>query len=240
MHADCNPSWHRAAATAVVPHATLPALVLAVLQALDPAPFTELLTQEQLAHLLAYIPAKERMGSCSLICRTWRAAANLTVTEITTHSKAADSLSTWLQANTAKVPARSISMKSKSWRESRSSTVRLVLPVHQLRFLQSLTLDNISWAAAAAPDAATAQPPAAIEPSSGTHMLFGVLIRLSSTQQGAAPAPSDSLSSLTALTRLDLGGQSVALGGLSALTGLKELRCQGTARYEGHPGHDHI
>lgn len=101
--------------------------------------------------------------------------------------------------------------------------------MHQLRFLQSLTLDSISWAAATAPEAATS-----LQPSSGI-LFFGVLIRLSSTQ-GAAPPPSDALSSLTALTRLDLWGKSVALGGLSALTGLKELRCQGTARYEGNPG----
>lgn len=236
--ADCTPSSHQPLLLLCCGCGSrgLPVRVLAVLQASDPASFTELLSQQQLAHLLAHIPVKERMGSCSLVHSTFAAAAKLTVTEITTHNKAVGSLSTWLQAHVAKVPVRSISVKTKSWRDNRSSTNRLVLPVQQLRFLQSLTLDSISWAAAAAPEAATALPPAAAQPSSsGGSLLFGLLFGLSSTQ-GAAPAPGDALSSLTALTRLDLGGKSVALGGLSALTGLQELRCTSTARYEGNYG----
>jgi hypothetical protein len=201
----------------------------------------QLLTQEQLAHLLAHLPAKERMGACSLVHNSWRAAANLAMAEITCPSKGAGSLSTWLQANCGNVHVKSISVKPHPWRDNHSSSGGLLLPVHQLRSLQSLTLHDINWSPAAAPAAAAALPPAGAQRSSGSSLVgLRPLESRRRRRQGAAPAPtssqfapSNSLSSLTSLTRLDLEGKSVVLGGLSALTGLKELRCKLTRRHQG-------
>jgi hypothetical protein len=187
------------------------------------------------------------MRSCSLVHSSWRAAANLTRTEITCDPDDVSSLSAWLQANCAKVPVRSIRAQHYRHATWRICPDRLVLPGAQLRFLQSLALDNVFWVAPAAPEAAAALAPAGPQHSSGSSLVgLRPLESRRRRRQAAAAAPTptqqasqaagDSLSSLTALTRLDLEGKSVMLGGLSALAGLKELRCKGTAHYSGNFG----
>jgi hypothetical protein len=110
----------------------------------------------------------------------------------------------WLWAHTAKVQVSSLTVL-------RNIDLGLKLPVAQLQRRQDLELQHVEWSPSTE--------------SAGTEMQVDASISGGSSSSSSSSL--QPLAALTALTRFALTGSSVRLEGLSALTGLQELYCQG-------------
>jgi len=158
---------------------------------------------QQLAYLMEHVNVRERLSSCALVHSSWRAAAAEATTEFSLLQGRDNSisLSAWLQSHCSKVWLSGITITRVTAPTERGKVINaLQLPTANLQHLQQLSLSCVPW------------KPATV--SAGQQTL-----QSSSGQQAALPG----LASLTALTGLVLSGTSVRLGGLEALTGLKEL-----------------
>jgi hypothetical protein len=169
------------------------------------------LSLDQLAPVLSHVDIRPRLSSCSLVSSTWRTAAARATTSIRVGDRTPwASFEQWLWAHTAKVQVSKLEVATSSGHlESLPTSSReLRLPVAQLSSLPELDLYFCFWSPA------TAAPP---QPTGSST------IRSSSSTS----ASKQGLAGLTALTRLALTGSSIRLTGLSALTSLQELLCEG-------------
>jgi hypothetical protein len=184
---------------------------------------TPQLPQELVSHVLRHVDMQQRLGSCSLVCRAWRAAAaaatstvilNLS-TSCSNSSSKSNSLGQWLVAHGAGVTHIDIC------EEPLPTGVTIQLPYTTLKQLQQLYVRNCGLeqqAGSTSNSASTVQqqheqqqPQAAY-----AHHPYG-------NSSNAGP----SLACLTSLTSLTLDnvtwGLADGLAGLSALTGLQQL-----------------
>jgi hypothetical protein len=166
-------------------------------------PFASL-SPDQLADVLSHVDIKQRLSACSLVSTTWRAAAAQATTSITAQYTPA--FGPWLRSHSAEVQVSSLHVTNS---DARASILQLAMPLSQLRSLKALTLIHTPWHPGPEAAFAAAQPQADVSTRHSSSFWT----------QG--------LEQLTALTQLKLTSWSVKLAGLSALTGLRELTCQG-------------
>lgn len=161
-----------------------------------------------LAEVLQHVPLQHRLGSCALVCSTWRAAAavatkSLDVTVKWGNKDTLACLSTWLGSHPVKACISSIRVHVPNC----YSGQQLLLPLLQLQGLQVLHLDTTLWGSADEPSAAAGHP-AQQGPTAASE---------------SAHSSTANLAALTALTSLKLHQCAVNVAGLQALTRLREL-----------------
>ena len=158
------------------------------------------LSEQLLVRVLQHVQPAQRLGSCALVCRAWRAAAAMATTEIDkayVTQATCDSLSAWLQSHPAPAAISSISINA-PW--SSNPQLQLQLPLQQLRGLHVLILERVPW-----------MPAAQLQQAAGPAGAAAGLQALPALQ-------------LTAVTHLELDGVSVQLDGVASMTALQKLK----------------
>jgi hypothetical protein len=184
-----------------------------------------------LPQLLRHVDLRQRLGSCSLVCKSWRAGAAAATSMVSVlikydieagRSRRADSLAQWLNAHGAAVTH--IDVVSELF-----GSVPLQLPWATLTQLQHMHLSGCvleeqpkcsSGSSKAEPALWQQQHPASQQVSSCANS--------SSSSSHSSASSQPSLACLTSLTVLALSdimcGLSDGVAGLSALTGLQQLQ----------------
>jgi hypothetical protein len=171
------------------------------------------LPEELVAHVLRRVELQQRLGSCSLICKAWRAAAVAATSNVRMSSSSQplpvsrfQSLELWLSHHAAAVTQLEVDNRG---RVAGLPYIRQVLqlPFAQLQRLQDLTVLRCNLQQ---------------EQQQQQQQLSGAQRTRGSSSSSIGQL---SLSCLTSLTALQLSSvRCSGLGGLSAVTGLQALR----------------
>jgi hypothetical protein len=206
------------------------------------------LPEELVAHVLRHVELQQRLGSCSLDCKAWRAAARAATSEVqlVLHGKAhrmgkLQSLGQWLSQHAAAVTqlevdnadraGNAILLEEDAWVKH-----HLQLPYAQLQRLQKLVVlqCTLTCQREGLQSSRSLQQPQQ-QQQQQQQQLLPVAQRTCARSSSATATSSSSgsggsvhsmlyLTSLTSLQLNDVEVESAAgFGGLSALTGLQEL-----------------
>lgn len=212
------------------------------------------LPEDLLVRLLSCVDVQQRIGSCSLVCHSWRTAAAAATPDISITLRLQDtpnqldehccSLAAWLGQHGGQSNSLTLACtECDGWPgpgyfypEKRPPAPSLYLPCSQLCQLKQLGVSGVPFtgmtlhpdATAAAAAAAVAAAAAAAQDARTRRVTRSFTRRLRQQQSQAGP---DFLLGLSSLTKLQLANCSIAgwgqgLAGLSELTQLQHLQLE--------------
>uniref|UniRef100_A0A383VKR1 F-box domain-containing protein n=1 Tax=Tetradesmus obliquus TaxID=3088 RepID=A0A383VKR1_TETOB len=187
------------------------------------------LPQELVTHVLRHADLQQRLGSCSLVCHTWRAAAAAASSDVRLDGTSCltpisglriKSLGHWLLQHAAGVTQLEVHTRSIVLQAAPGTDKVLQLPAAQMQRLQTLSVSKCHLE--------VQQGVCGVQQQQQQQQLPHALRTITSSSSSSSDSGRQALTGLSSLTSLLLSSVGligpVGLGGLSALSGLQQLQ----------------